>query len=95
MQRLASLDKQVEKLADSEPYREVEGLLRCFHDIDMLTAITVITEIFDFGRFSSPGELMSYLGLTCSERSSGDRQNKGPITRAGNKLSYCYKVFRQ
>lgn len=85
LQRLASLDKQVEQLADSEPYKQVVGLLRCFHGIDTLTAITVITEIFDFGRFCSPGQLMSYLGLTCSERSSGDRQNKGPITRAGNK----------
>ncbi len=85
IQRLASLDTQVEKLAESEPYKEVVGLLRCFHGIDTLSAITTITEIFDFGRFCSPGELMSYLGLTCSEFSSGEKQRRGPITRAGNK----------
>ncbi|NIP52879.1 MAG: IS110 family transposase [Phycisphaerae bacterium] len=85
LQRLSSLDKQVEKLAKSEPYQTIVGLLRCFHGIDTLSAITIITEIFDFGRFSSPGELMSYLGLTCSEFSSGDKQKRGPITRAGNK----------
>lgn len=85
LQRLASLDKEVEKLAESEFYREVVGLLRCFHGIDTLTAITIITEIFDFGRFSSPRELMSYLGLTSSESSSGEKQKKGPITKAGNK----------
>ena len=85
IQRLDSLDKQVEQLAQSEPYKETVGLLRCFHGIDTLTAIGIITEIFDFGRFSSPGELMSYLGLTPSESSSGEKQNKGPITKTGNK----------
>jgi transposase len=85
MQRLAGLDKQVKTLAQSEAYREVVGLVRCFHGIDTLTAITIITEIFDFGRFSTAGQLMSYLGLTPSESSSGDKERKGPITRAGNK----------
>lgn len=85
LQRLDSLDRDVETLSKSEPYREVVGLLRCFHGIDTLTAITVITEIFEFGRFSTPGELMSYLGLTCSEASSGDKDRKGSITKAGNK----------
>jgi transposase len=85
MGRLDSLDKEVEKLAESDSYREVVGLLRCFHGIDTLTAITIITEIFDFGRFCSPGELMSYLGLTPSESSSGEKQKKGSITKAGNK----------
>ena len=85
LQRLDSLDREVETLSKSEPYREVVGLLRCFHGIDTLTAITVITEIFEFGRFSTPGELMSYLGLTCSEESSGEKERKGSITKAGNK----------
>jgi transposase len=85
LQRLESLDKEVEVLAGSEPYREMVGLLRCFHGIDTLTAITIITEIFEFGRFSSPGELMSYLGLTPSEDSSGEKKHKGSITKTGNK----------
>lgn len=85
LQRLDSLDKQVKNLAESKCYKEIVGFLRCFHGIETLTAITVITEIFNFGRFSSPGQLMSYLGLTCSEDSSGQKQHKGPITKAGNK----------
>jgi len=85
LQRLDSLDKDVEKLAQSDPYKEVVGFLCCFHGISTLTAITVITEIFEFGRFSTPGQLMSYLGLTCSENSSGQKERKGSITKAGNK----------
>ncbi len=84
IQRLDNLDKQVEQLADSAPYKEVVGLLKCFHGIDTLTAISIITEIFDFGRFENARDLMSYLGLTPSESSSGEKQKKGSITRTGN-----------
>ena len=52
----------VVKNTAAEPYHQIVGLLCCFHGIDTLTAITTITEIFEFGRFSSPNELMSYLG---------------------------------
>ena len=83
--RLENLDKEVELLAESEEYKEIVGLLSCFHGIKALTAITIVTEIFEFGRFESPRHLMSYLGLTPSENSSGEKQRKGSITKAGNK----------
>ena len=83
--RLENLDREVEQLANSEEYKEVVDLLGCFHGISTLTAITVITEIFEFGRFESPRHLMSYLGLTPSENSSGEKQKKGAITKTGNK----------
>lgn len=85
MQRLASLDKQVEQLADRPQYRELVGLLRCFRGIDTLTATTILTEVFEFARFESPRALMAYLGLVPSEHSSGDHRGRGSITKAGNK----------
>jgi transposase len=85
MQRLDSLDRDVERLAKSEEYGPIVSLCCCMYGIDILTAITIITEIFDFGRFGAPGELMSYLGLTPSENSSGQRERKGSITKTGNK----------
>lgn len=83
-QRLEAIDKEVCLLADTDPYREPVALLRCFHGIDTLTAIGLMTEIFNFGRFASPRQLMSYLGLTPSEDSSGEKQHKGSITKTGN-----------
>lgn len=83
--RLENLDREVEQLAQSKEYKEMVGILRCFNGIDTLTAITFLTEIFEFGRFESARHLMSYLGLTPSEDSSGDRQKKGAITKTGNK----------
>ena len=85
MQRQESISRQVEQLAESEPYKEIAGLLKCFHGIKTLTSISLITEIFNFARFASPRDLMSYLGLTPSESSSGEKQKKGSITKSGNK----------
>ena len=85
LQRLDSLDKRVKELAESELYKEVVELLKCFHGISTLTAISIITEIFDFGRFSNPRQLMSYLGFIPSEYTTGTKQKKGPIGKNGNK----------
>jgi len=84
LSRLQHLDQEVTQLAQSPDYREIVRLLCCFHGIDTLTAITLLTEIFEFGRFASPRQLMSYLGLTPGEDSSGERQRKGAITKTGN-----------
>jgi transposase len=85
LQRAQTLDKELEKLAQSEAYREVVGILRCFYGIRTLTAITIIAGVFDFGRFVSARDFMSYLGLTPSESSSGEKEHKGPITKTGDK----------
>jgi len=85
LQRVRTLDKELEKLAQSEAYREVVGILRCFYGIETLTAISIIAEVFDFGRFASARDFMGYLGLTPSESSSGEKEHKGPITKTGNK----------
>lgn len=84
-QRVESLDKQLEQLAQSEPYRAAVAALRCFRGIDTLTAITVLTEIYSFGRFASPRALMAYLGVTPSEHSSGENRRGGGITKTGNR----------
>ena len=83
-QRLDNLNKEVEALGDRPELKEIVGVMRCFRGVDTLTAIIIVTELFDLGRFSSPRALMAYLGLIPSEYSSGDKQCKGHITKAGN-----------
>jgi len=83
-QRLATLEKEVAALAERPAYREIVGLLRCLRGVDTLTAITLITELFEFGRFDSPRKLMAYLGLVPSEESSGEKRRPGAITKTGN-----------
>jgi len=82
--RLAELDREIDALAQTEPYRERVGWLRCFRGIDTRSAMILLAEIGDFQRFQRPRELMAYLGLVPSEHSSGDRERRGGLTKAGN-----------
>ena len=49
-----------------------------------LTAVTFVAEIGDVRRFETPRQLMAYLGLVPSERSTGEQVRRGSITKAGN-----------
>jgi transposase len=82
--RQAELDREIEALAQAEPYREPVGWLRCFRGVDTLSAMILLAEIGDFRRFQRPRELMAYLGLVPSEYSSGDRERRGALTKSGN-----------
>lgn len=83
--QLKDMDKEIEKIASTEPYREKVKALCAFRGIAILTAMIIISEIIDFSRFSNPKELMAYLGIVPSEYSSGGSVKKGSITKCGNK----------
>jgi transposase len=84
--RLIELDARLAEIAETDPYREPVGWLRCFRGVDTLTAMLVLAELHDFRRFASPRALMAYLGLVPGEASSGEKHRRGRITRAGNAL---------
>jgi transposase len=84
--RLGALDARLAEIAETEPYREAVGWLRCFRGIDTLTAMLILAELHDFRRFASAPALMAYLGLVPGEHSTGDTQRRGRITRTGNAL---------
>jgi transposase len=84
--RLIELDARLTEIAETAPYREPVGWLRCFRGIDTLTAILILAELHDFRRFHSARALMAYLGLVPSEDSTGEKHRRGRITRAGNAL---------
>lgn len=48
-----------------------------------VVALAYHATIDDAGRFTAPGAVASYLGLVPREDSSGERQRKGAITKAG------------
>jgi len=80
-----SLDTEIERFSQTEPWRTGADALRCFRGIKTLTAMTILTEVGDIRRFRSPTQLMAYTGLVPSERSSGDVERRGPISRTGNR----------
>ena len=83
MQRNA-FDAEIERFAQSPPYRGRVEALCCLRGVKTLTAMSLLAEIDDVRRFRSPRALMAYFGLVPSERSSGERERRGPITKAGN-----------
>jgi transposase len=83
--QLAAIDHELERIAQTEPWSDPVGWLCSFRGIGLLTALGLLAEIGDFRRFAHPRELMSYLGLTPSEYSSGDRQHRGHIAKTGNR----------
>ena len=50
----------------------------------MVGAVAFLAELGDLSRFENPRQLMAYLGLTPSERSTGESVKRGGITKAGN-----------
>jgi transposase len=84
--RLGALDARLGAIAETAPYQEAVGWLRCFRGIETLTAMLILAELHDFCRFETPRALMAYLGLVPGEASSGEQHRRGPITRTGNAL---------
>lgn len=82
--RIEALDRQIERLAQTPAYRAPVGALRCLRGIDTRTALGLVTELHGIERFGRPRALMAFVGLVPSEASSGDRQRRGAITKAGN-----------
>lgn len=83
-ERLKNLTAALTDVSRQEPYAEAVAALRCYRGIDTVTAMTIVAELHTFGRFTSPRELMAFLGLVPSENSSSTRIRRGGITKAGN-----------
>jgi len=79
-----AMDAELERFALAPAYRAQVEALCCLRGIKTLTALTLVCEVDDVRRFASPRHLMAYFGLVPSEHSSGSREQRGPITKAGN-----------
>jgi transposase len=64
-------------------YPVIEAI-QALRGVELTSAVILIAELGDLTRFDTPRQLMSYLGLTPSEYSSGERRRQGGITKAGN-----------
>jgi transposase len=82
--RIGALENEIARLAADGPHTELIGRLRCLRGIDTLTAVGLVCETGDFGRFATAEQFMSFVGLVPSERSSGERRRQGSITKAGS-----------
>jgi transposase len=84
---LRSLNEQIkradEKLAQLAEGDEVVARLRTVPGVGVVTATSFVSTLDDAARFAGAKEARAYLGLVPSERSSGERQQRGHISKAG------------
>jgi len=90
-QAVQSADDRVERLTKALQasiagwrFEPVVRALQALRGVAAITAIGLVAEIGDLGRFAHPRKLMGYLGLVPSEHSSGARTSRGSITKTGN-----------
>jgi len=85
-ERIVKLEQAIDEAVKQAPpeIRAVIEALQALRGVAQTTAATVVAELGSLSRFASPSQLMGYSGLVSSERSSGNRVQRGAITKSGN-----------
>jgi transposase len=78
---LKAADRRIADIVRADP---VVQRLCTVPGVGPITATAFVATIDTIDRFAGAHQLESYLGLVPSERSSGEKQRKGHITKAGN-----------
>ena len=97
--RIRGLDQALQQALEGWSLEGETRAMRALRGVDTLTAVTTLAELGDLTRFDSPRQLMAFVGLVPSEHSSGSRQKRGAITKAGNahvrrvlvEAAWCYR----
>ena len=84
--RVAECEAEIGRAVAADPaLSERVARLMCLPRVGRVTAYSLVCEVYDFSRFRGGAAFASWLGLTPSERSTGERRARGPITRRGNR----------
>jgi transposase len=83
-ERLQRLEAELRDQVEVWHLAPVVQALQAMRGVQFTVAVTLMAELGDLSRFENPRQLMSSLGLTPSEYSSGERRRQGGITKAGN-----------
>lgn len=84
--RIAKLEKAIDEAVEQAPaeIRAVIEALQALRGIAQTTAATIVSELGSLSRFENPRQLMGYSGLVAREHSSGNKVQRGGITKTGN-----------
>jgi transposase len=85
-ERIAKLEQAIDEAVAQAPaeVRAVIEALQALRGVAQTTAATVVCELGSLSRFESPRQLMGYSGLVPREYSSGNKTQRGAITKSGN-----------
>ena len=85
-ERIVKLEKAIDEAIRQAPpeIRAVIEALQALRGVAQTTAASIVSELGSLSRFPSPRKLMGYSGLVAREHSSGNRVQRGGITKTGN-----------
>ena len=83
-ERIRTFDKAIAELAMTAPFKTIVDRLCCLPGICTLSAMVIVTELYDLRRFTTARQLMAFVGGVPSEHSSGEKTRRGGITKTGN-----------
>src|SRR4029450_631241 len=83
-EQLERLEQELTDQVQTWRLRPVVDALQALRGVQCTVAVTTVAELGDLTRFENPRQLMSSLGLTPSEYSSGERRRQGTSTKAGH-----------
>jgi transposase len=84
-ERVGWLTDALEALIYESSLAPLAKAMQVMRGVALVTGASIAAEIGDFRRFQTAKQFMSYVGLTPSENSSGDRVRRGAITKCGNR----------
>jgi transposase len=82
--RLAALEQQLREIVPIWTMAPMVASYQVLRGVSFLVAVTFVAEVGDVRRFATPQQLMVFLGLVPSERTTGDTVRRGSITKTGN-----------
>jgi transposase len=94
-QSAAVVQKEIRRFCQSDPeLRQSISVLTSLPGIGTITATHALARLGDWREIRNVRQIAGFLGLVSSEHSTGDKENRGPITRIGdsrlrNKLIQC------
>jgi transposase len=85
-ERVGRLEVAIERAVEMLPseMRAVIDGLQALRGIKEISAATIVAEVGPLSRFQRPKQLMGYSGMVSSEASTGQRIQRGGITKTGN-----------
>lgn len=83
-QTLAELNHAIRTLSLTDEYQDNVRVLKSIPGVSTLTAMTLLTELYDIKRFKTLDKLCSYVGLVPNTYSSGERERKTGMTGRRN-----------
>ena len=84
--RIERLERSLDEAVKTSPerMRAVIAALQALRGIAQVSAATIVAEVGELSRFARPRQLMGYSGAVPREHSSGDKIQRGAITKTGN-----------